>query len=318
MSTGAIILLGAFAGLTIYLGLPLAFLEGAPQRFKTFASMLATGILVFLLYDVIGKASEPIEETMLGVQARQETGGTLVFEVVLLIVGVLVGLLGLVYFNKYVLARYKPRKARSRTGSAALSDPVAPAPALAGVGQDALPTTSHAERLEQPPSTPEKEAAKASPALAGAASPRALALMIAVGIGLHNFSEGLAIGQSAATGALSLAAILIIGFGLHNMTEGFGIAGPLAHQRVSWSFIGLLGLIGGGPTLFGTVVGIIYQSPQVFILFLALAAGSILYVIAELLGMAKRTASAEVIMWGLAIGFFLGYLTDLILTYAGA
>jgi ZIP family zinc transporter len=219
-----------------------------------------------------------------------------------------------VYFNKYVLARYKPRRARKTMDEEALSDPIAPTPALVGAGQGAAGLTS---RAGQPSAAQQKEAASPNHTLA-AASPRALALMIAVGIGLHNFSEGLAIGQSAATGALSLAAILIIGFGLHNMTEGFGIAGPLANQRVSWRFIVLLGLIGGGPTFLGTVVGIIYQSPQIFILFLALAAGSILYVVAELLALAKRTASAEVIMWGLAIGFFLGYLTDLILTYAGA
>ena len=72
-------------------------------------------------------------------------------------------------------------------------------------------------------------------------SPYTLALLIATGIGLHNFAEGLAIGQSAATGALQLAMVLIIGFGLHNMTEGFGIAGPLTSQPVSWKFIALLG-----------------------------------------------------------------------------
>jgi ZIP family zinc transporter len=76
--------------------------------------------------------------------------------------------------------------------------------------------------------------------------------------------------------------VLIIGFGLHNMTEGFGIAGPLSGQTVTWEFVVLLGLIGGGPTFLGTVVGIVFTSPQVFILFLALAAGAIVYVVAEL------------------------------------
>jgi ZIP family zinc transporter len=142
--------------------------------------------------------------------------------------------------------------------------------------------------------------------------------LIATGIGLHNFSEGLAIGQSAALGELQLATVLIVGFGLHNMTEGFGIAGPLTDQPVSWKFVALLGLIGGGPTFLGTVIGIIFQSPQVFILFLALAAGAIIYVVAELLGVAKRFKAPEIVMWGLLIGFLLGYATDLIVTFGGA
>ncbi len=118
--------------------------------------------------------------------------------------------------------------------------------------------------------------------------------------------------------ALQLALVLIIGFGLHNMTEGFGIAGPLTGQPVSWKFVALLGLIGGGPTFLGTVVGIIFHSPQVFILFLALAAGAIIYVVAELLGVARRFKAPELVMWGLLIGFLLGYATDLMVTFGGA
>src|SRR5258708_23659745 len=103
--------------------------------------------------------------------------------------------------------------------------------------------------------------------------------------------------------------VLIIGFGLHNMTEGFGIAGPLTGQPVSWKFVVLLGLIGGGPTFLGTVVGIIFHSPQVFILFLALAARAIIYLVAELLGLANRFKAPEIVMWGLLISFLLSYAT---------
>src|SRR5947209_8815456 len=92
---------------------------------------------------------------------------------------------------------------------------------------------------------------------------RRLALLIAVGIGLHNFAEGLAIGQSAATGQIALATLLVIGFALHNATEGFGITAPLAGdtgadgtlRRPSWGLLLLFGLIGGGPTFLGTAVG---------------------------------------------------------------
>ena len=142
-------------------------------------------------------------------------------------------------------------------------------------------------------------------------------LPIATRIGLHNFSEGLAIGQSAVVGALQLAVVLMIGFGLHTMTDGFGIAGPLTDQDDSWKFVAFLGLIGGDITFLGMVVGIIFNSPQVFILFLVLDAGAIIYVVAELLVGAKRFKAPEIVMWRLVIGFLLGYATDLV-AFAGA
>src|SRR5581483_10191940 len=87
------------------------------------------------------------------------------------------------------------------------------------------------------------------------ASAARLALLIAAGIGLHNFSEGLAIGSSSQRGDLTLALTLVVGFGLHNITEAFGIAAPLAGRPVGWRVLGLAGLIAGGPTFFGTIVG---------------------------------------------------------------
>src|SRR5439155_24383261 len=79
---------------------------------------------------------------------------------------------------------------------------------------------------------------------------RWLSIFIAAGIGLHNFAEGLAIGQSAAADELSLAIALIVGFGLHNATEGFGIVAPLTGEKEppSWTFLGVLGLVRGAPT----------------------------------------------------------------------
>jgi|SRR5579875_144058 ZIP family zinc transporter len=289
MSTGTIILLGAFAGLTIFLGLPLVFLKHLPQSLKIFLNMLATGILIFLFFDVVSKASDPINTALDEVRTQHTGTGMFSLDVFLLVLGVGLGSVGLVYFNRLVFGRTRLRPASPSVAQVA-----------GGASASAIPTevTMVAEKAEHTPAT--------------------LALLIATGIGLHNFSEGLAIGQSAATGALQLAIVLIIGFGLHNMTEGFGIAGPLSGQRVSWKFMTLLGLIGGGPTFLGTVIGIIFHSPQVFILFLALAAGAIVYVVTELLGQAKRFRSPEIVMWGLLIGFLLGYITDLIVTYGGA
>lgn len=150
-------------------------------------------------------------------------------------------------------------------------------------------------------------------------NPLGLATMIASGIGLHNFSEGLAIGQSAATGAIQLALLLIIGFGLHNMTEGFGIAAPLAGSGgAKVSTIIRLGLIGGGPTFLGTVVGYHFVSPVLSVLFLTLAAGAIIFVISEMTKVGARVGFRELATFGIFLGFAAGLGTDLILSAAGA
>jgi ZIP family zinc transporter len=146
-----------------------------------------------------------------------------------------------------------------------------------------------------------------------------LALLIAVGIGLHNLAEGLAIGQSAAAGEIHLALMLIIGFGLHNATEGFGIIGPLAAEaeRPSWAFLFLMGLIGGGPTFVGTLIGQSFVNATVQLGFLALAAGSILYVVVELLNVGRKLGYKELATWGLLAGLIAGFGTDLVLVAAG-
>lgn len=318
MPTATIILLGAFAGLTIFLGLPIAFLKKTPQSLKAFLSMLATGVLIFLLYDVVSKATEPINALIDQVRTQHTGSTTLLIDIGLFAFGLLLGLIGLVYFNRNIIARLKSRKLISTPTSGGFPATSSPQLALAGINTNELTITEIAPRIAPPPTPRVTSAGTAVTSLSTEMSPQMLALIIATGIGLHNFSEGLAIGQSAAIGALQLAAVLIIGFGLHNMTEGFGIAGPLTGQSVSWKFIVLVGLIGGGPTFLGTLVGIAFHSTELFIFCLALAAGAIIYVIAELLGVAKRFKAQDIVMWGLLVGFLLGYATDLIVTFAGA
>src|SRR5713226_3870356 len=139
MPTGSILLLGAFAGLTIYLGLPFAFLKHAPQSFKAFASMLATGVLIFLLYDVIGKSSEPIGEVLAQVRAGQGGSEALFLDLFLFVFGLGLGLLGLVYFNKHVTRRIRASTPAPADGSPS----VVPSSqlALAGVSAQQHATT---------------------------------------------------------------------------------------------------------------------------------------------------------------------------------
>ena len=160
--------------------------------------------------------------------------------------------------------------------------------------------------------------------VAGWSPAKQMSLLIAVGIGLHNFAEGLAIGQAAASSEITLATVLVIGFALHNATEGFGIVAPLAAEqhhdgtRPSWPFLLTMGAIGGGPTFIGTAIGHSFTSTPMSVLFLTLAAGSIVYVIAQLLGVAARAKRTDLLAYGLLIGLLAGFITDAIVRAGGA
>jgi ZIP family zinc transporter len=122
---------------------------------------------------------------------------------------------------------------------------------------------------------------------------------------------------SARAGAISLATVLIVGFGLHNATEGFGIVGPLGDVTPSWSWLGLVGLIGGGPTFLGTLVGYNVTSHPLELTFSALAAGAILYVIGEVWQAMRRHGHRELGLLMLTAGFMVGVITDLVVSYGG-
>jgi ZIP family zinc transporter len=142
-------------------------------------------------------------------------------------------------------------------------------------------------------------------------------LTIAGAIGVHNFAEGLAIGVSARAGAISLATVLIIGFALHNATEGFGIIGPLGDVRPSWRWLGLAGLIGGGPVFLGSVVGYNVTSQPLELAFYALAGGAILYVIGEVWQGMRRYGHRELGLVMLSVGLMVAVLTDMVVAYGG-
>jgi ZIP family zinc transporter len=158
-----------------------------------------------------------------------------------------------------------------------------------------------------------------APAALDSAKQRALrtGMIIAVAIGLHNFAEGLAIGVSARAGEVSLAIVLIVGFALHNATEGFGIVGPLGSVRPSWRWLGLAGLVGGGPTLLGSMLGYEVTSTPLELAFYALAGGAIFYVVCEIVLGVRRYGHRELASILLAAGFAAGVLTDLVVAYGG-
>ena len=257
MSQASVVLLGAVAGGTIFLGLPVARMHGLPKAVQGFLNAFATGILVFLLWDILSHAGGPVEA------ALASGNGSFAALAAIFAVSFGAGLMGLVYFNRTVFSHL-------RQGGAA-------------------PTA------------------------------RSLSLAIATGLGLHNLSEGLAIGQSARLGAIALTGVLVIGFALHNITEGFGIAAPMTTESKapSWGFLGLAGLIGGGPTFIGTWIGYLTESSYFSVAFLALAAGALVYVLNELFNLGRRIATPPMFAWGVLAGFLTAYATDLILVASG-
>jgi len=114
--------------------------------------------------------------------------------------------------------------------------------------------------------------------------------------------------------------VLVVGFALHNVTEGFGIAAPMTMEPkpASWGFLGLAGLIGGGPTFIGTWIGYLASSNYLYVAFLAIAAGALLYVVNELFHVGRRLSTPPVFAWGMLFGFLTAYATDLVLTLASS
>ena len=163
------------------------------------------------------------------------------------------------------------------------------------------------------------EDARALASVQDPATTRALrmGMTIAAAIGLHNFAEGLAIGVAANSGDVGLATVLIIGFAVHNTTEGFGIVGPLGDIRPSWSWLIVAGLVGGAPTLLGSMVGYQVDSETLSLLFYSLSAGAILYVIGEIWNAMRRLGHRELGLVMIAAGVFLGAATEMIIAYGG-
>jgi ZIP family zinc transporter len=277
------LLLGFIAGVTILIGLPLGKVRAPRPGLRQFLNALAIGILLFLLWDVLVHAFEPVDIALGRLHDGDAGIGPVLGYGALFFLGLATGLLSLVYYESWLASRRQPGNFGPGT--------MAPG---------------------------ELTAARAG--IAGWSAARRLSLLIAVGIGLHNFGEGLAIGGSAAAGEIGLATVLVIGFALHNGTEGFGIVAPLAAEddRPSWGFLLLMGLIGGGPTFLGTAVGSQFTSDAMSVIFLTLAAGSILYVVIQLIGVALKAGRKKLLYYGVLAGLAAGFVTDMVVTAGGA
>jgi ZIP family zinc transporter len=255
---GMTVVLGAFAGFTIFLGLPIARARRASQQTIALLNALAIGILLYLVIEIAQNAIRPIAQGVSTWHAGSSAFPALTIAV--FIIGLLLGLVGL--------------------GSAA----------------------THLTRR----------------AATHADNPLLLSTIVAIGIGAHNFGEGLAIGASAAAGATAIAVALIIGFALHNATEGFGVAAPLVGRFVpSWFQIFVAGLIAGGPTFVGTIVGYQFYSPVLSVLFLATAVGALIFVIGELWAMLRRTGLGALVTTTMTIGFLIAFATELLIDVSG-
>jgi zinc transporter, ZIP family len=279
--------LGAIAGSTICLGLPVGRAAGLRPRARVGLSMLSAGILAFIFMDV-GAAALGILETHLDAyKGHNASLWPVIGLFTLLSAGFLVGVGGIATVQRRLGA-----SARALAPMAGAESTMTMSPAEIAEHRRAF------ETLDQ----------------------RALrtAMTIAIAIGLHNFAEGLAIGVSAQAGEIALATVLIIGFALHNATEGFGIVGPLGGVRPSWRWLGLAGLVAGGPTFLGAMLGYQVTSDALELCFYALAGGAILYVIGEIWAGVRRLGHAELGLYMLGTGFLLGIATDLVVAYGGA
>jgi ZIP family zinc transporter len=257
-----ILLLGAIAGFTIFLGLPVVLL-GTRERVRGFLNAVAIGILVFLIVDVMGSAWGTATSQSLSAFRGHSPWGDAAADMVAMFGGLALGLLGLAVYERRYLGRAVSGK-----------DP----------------------------------------------SPYRMATMIALGIGAHNLSEGLAIGQSYVSGAIGLAVVLVVGFGVHNMTEGFGILAPLSglKDRPQSSFLFKVLMIGGAPTFLGTVLGSLFYSSVAYVLFLTFAGGALVYVTMSMYSHGRKQTSNDVLLLGIFLGLCAGFLTDLIVTLGGS
>jgi ZIP family zinc transporter len=303
MITPALAALAAISGFTIFLGLPVATMKRVGTNLKGFLNAITIGVLIFILVEVLPEAKNFAENSMI---SSPSSG---IIYVIALIAGLGLGIFGLVIYEMRFI------KVRGRRNAIAHSSNTTPKSDSMKLGTSRAVDSITASSVTTTELTPKPIPAQ----FLGSEEAKQLALTIAIGIGVHNFTEGLAIGQTyITTSTLAISYVLIIGFAIHNSTEGFGIAAPMAGYIPSWRYLTLLGFIGGGPTFVGALLGAVRETNDLMLtFFLALAAGALIYIIAGMFYVARRQTSNHLFMLGVFVGFLVAYGTDLFLALKG-
>ncbi|HEY7227103.1 MAG TPA: divalent cation transporter [Nitrososphaeraceae archaeon] len=258
----------------------------SPNKYNFFLSLTA-GLLVFLGIDALLESNEIAVNALASAFNAQ----------ILIIMVAIISLITLMYVSQRLIERASNRskpEIEFNTGYSSHSDPD-----LEVSDIKSSSSTSFQKQL--------------------LIRPIAISMMIAIGIGLHNFGEGLAIGSAVLLGEVALSSFLILGFTLHNTTEGLAIVAPMAKsRRIPVTKLMIMGLIAGGPTIIGAWIGGFLYSPIATVIFLSIGAGAIFQVVYSIGSWMYHTNGSRGLLsnhWiiaGFAFGMLIMYLTGLL------
>jgi zinc transporter, ZIP family len=257
----------------------------SPNKYNFFLSLTA-GLLVFLGIDALLESNEIAVSTLAPAFNAQ----------ILIIMVAIVSLITLLYVSQRLIQRASKRSKPEIEYKSGYSSHSEPDSQLSDIRSSS--TSSQQQLLIKP---------------------IAISMMIAIGIGLHNFGEGLAIGAAVLLGEVALSSFLILGFTLHNTTEGLAIVAPMAKsRRIPVTKLMIMGLIAGGPTIIGAWIGGFLYSPIATVIFLSIGAGAIFQVVYSIVAWMYHTNGSRGLLnnhWiiiGFAFGMLIMYLTGLL------